>query len=110
MLFSNYIKVLLRSDPQSHPDYTLRLTFIDDSVYTVSFKELFIESPGLARLKNPAVFSEAVLVRGEGWTVEWPNLDIQIGADTLWLDAQVQIRLTKTPVFLPGGERDMASP
>lgn len=71
-------------------DYTLRLTFIDDSVYTVSFKELFIESPGLARLKNPTVFSEAALVPGEGWTVEWPNLDIQIGADTLWLDAQAQ--------------------
>ena len=27
---------------------------------------------------------------GEGWTVEWPDLDIQIGADTLWLDAQAQ--------------------
>jgi len=91
-------------------DYTLRLTFIDDSVYTVSFKELFIESPGLARLKNPAVFSEAALVPGEGWTVEWPNLDIQIGADTLWLDAQAQNASDENTRILPGGERDMGSP
>ncbi len=49
-----------------------------------------IESPGLAPLKDPAVFSRATLVPGEGWTVEWPDLDIQIGADTLWLDAQAQ--------------------
>jgi len=49
-------------------DHTLRLTFIDDSVYTVNFEGLFIESPGLAPLKNPAVFSQATLVPGEGWT------------------------------------------
>lgn len=71
-------------------EHTLRLTFVDDSVYNVNFKELFIECPGLAPLKNPAVFSEAALVSGEGWTVEWSGLDIQIGADTLWLDAQAQ--------------------
>jgi hypothetical protein len=71
-------------------DYTLLLTFIDDSVYTVNFEELFMESPGLAPLRNPTVFSKATLVPGEGWTVEWPDLDIQIGADTLWLDAQAQ--------------------
>lgn len=71
-------------------NYTLRLTFIDESVYTVNFEELFIESPGLRPLKDPAVFSKATLVPGEGWTVVWPDLDIQIGADTLWLDAQAQ--------------------
>ncbi len=71
-------------------DHTLRLTFIDGSVYTVNFEELFIESPGLAPLRNPAVFSRATLVPGQGWTVEWPDLDIQIGAGTLWLDAQAQ--------------------
>ena len=31
-----------------------------------------------------------MLIEGEGWTVVWPDLDIQIGADTLWLDAQAQ--------------------
>jgi hypothetical protein len=71
-------------------NYILRLTFVDDSVYSVSFKEFFIESPGLAPLKNPEAFSKATLVAGEGWAVEWPDLDIQIGADTLWLDAQAQ--------------------
>jgi len=71
-------------------DHILSLTFMDDSVFTVNFEGLFIESPGLAPLKNPAVFSHATLVPGEGWTVEWPDLDIQIGADTLWLNAQAQ--------------------
>jgi hypothetical protein len=71
-------------------NYILHLTFIDDSVYSVSLEDLFTESPGLAPLKNPIAFSKATLVTGEGWAVEWPGLDIQIGADTLWLDAQAQ--------------------
>ncbi|PYD07341.1 hypothetical protein DND36_32640, partial [Pseudomonas savastanoi pv. glycinea] len=29
-------------------------------------------------------------VGDDGWTVEWPEPDIQIGADTLYLDAQAQ--------------------
>jgi len=71
-------------------NYILRLTFVDDSVYSVSIEELLTESPGLAPLKNSTAFSKATLVPGEGWAVEWPGLDIQIGADTLWLDAQAQ--------------------
>ena len=71
-------------------DYTLRLTFVDDSVYSVSLEELFAESPGLAPLRNPTAFLKATIVAGEGWAVEWPDLDVQIGADTLWLDAQAQ--------------------
>lgn len=39
---------------------------------------------------DPAAFSKATIIPGEGWTVEWPDVDIQIGADTLWLDAQAQ--------------------
>ena len=70
--------------------YRLRLTFMDGSVSMVDFNPLFDESPGLARLRDPAVFATATLVDGEGWTVEWPALDLQIGADTLWLDAQAQ--------------------
>ena len=70
--------------------YRLRLTFMDGSVSMVDFNLLFDESPGLARLRDPAVFATATLVEGEGWTVEWPALDLQIGADTLWLDAQAQ--------------------
>ncbi len=70
--------------------FRLRLTFIDGSVFTVDFKPLFEESPGLKPLAEAKVFAGAALTDGEGWAVEWPALDIQIGADTLWLDAQAQ--------------------
>lgn len=72
------------------PAFVLRLTFIDDSVSAVDFKRLLAESPGLAPLADARAFATAQVVEGEGWTVEWPELDIQIGADTLWLDAQAQ--------------------
>lgn len=73
------------------PDYRLRLMFIDGGEYTVDFNPIFAESPRLAsRLRNESVFRKATLIEGEGWTVEWPEQDIQIGADTLWLDAQAQ--------------------
>lgn len=72
------------------PNYRLRLQFIDGSLYTVSLADEFARYPGLAPLQDPAVFSQATLIEGEGWTVEWPEQDIQIGADTLWLDAQAQ--------------------
>lgn len=71
------------------PGHLLRLSFIDGSIYTVRFAEFFAESRALAPLRDEAAF-----LRGGadewGWTVEWPDLDIQIGADTLWLDAQAQ--------------------
>jgi DNA-binding XRE family transcriptional regulator len=70
--------------------HRLRLVFVDGGVSVVDFNPLFDESPGLARLRDPVVFATATLVEGEGWTVEWPELDLQIGADTLWLDAQAQ--------------------
>lgn len=70
--------------------FRLRLTFIDGSVFTVDFTPLFDESPGLAPLREAKAFAAAALADGEGWAVEWPDLDIQIGADTLWLDAQAQ--------------------
>lgn len=71
-------------------DFRLKLTFIDGVVREVDFKPLFEESPGLRPLKDPAQFAKATLGEGDGWTVEWPHLDIQVGADTLWLDAQAQ--------------------
>lgn len=72
------------------PDYRLRLEFQDGSVYIVSLAEDFARFPGLLPLQDPVEFSRATLIPGEGWTVEWADLDIQIGADTLWLDAQAQ--------------------
>ncbi len=71
-------------------DFRMRLAFVGGETYTLDFKPLFEESPALARLRDPEVFATATLIEGEGWTVEWPALDIQIGADTLWLDAQAQ--------------------
>ena len=75
---------------QALPDYRLRLTFVDSSVYTVSLADEFDKFPGLKHLRDPAAFAKACVIEGEGWTVEWPDHDIQIGADTLWLDAQAQ--------------------
>jgi DNA-binding XRE family transcriptional regulator len=71
-------------------DYRLRLTFQDGSIYIVSLAEDFDKFPRLRPLQDPAAFAQATLIAGEGWTVEWEALDIQIGADTLWLDAQAQ--------------------
>ena len=70
--------------------HRLRLTFVDGSIHTVSLAGEFDRFPGLAPLRNPKAFARAVVIHVEGWTVEWPALDIQIGADTLWLDAQAQ--------------------
>lgn len=75
---------------QALKDYRLRLVFIDGSVRFVDFKPLFDSSPGLRPLLDEKAFSAARLIPGEGWAVVWPELDIQIGADTLWLDAQAQ--------------------
>ena len=71
-------------------EFRMRLAFVDGEVFTLDFKPLFDESPGLAGLRDPEVFATATLIEGEGWTVEWPALDSQIGADTLWLDVQAQ--------------------
>lgn len=75
---------------QALPNRRLRLTFVDGSVHTVNFLPLLNESPGLAPLADEQAFKQATLIEGEGWAVVWPALDIQIGADTLWLDAQAQ--------------------
>ena len=71
-------------------DFRLQLHFVDGKVAVVDFKPLFSEWPGLAPLHDPAAFAQASLIEGEGWAVVWPDQDIQIGADTLWLDAQAQ--------------------
>jgi len=72
------------------PGYRLRLAFINGSRCTLDFAPLLAESPGLAPLRNEAAFTKATVIAGEGWAVVWPEHDIQIGADTLWLDSQAQ--------------------
>jgi hypothetical protein len=75
---------------QALADYRLQLVFRDGSAYTVSLANSFDKFPGLGPLQDKAAFANAQIIEGEGWTVEWPELDIQIGADTLWLDARAQ--------------------
>lgn len=71
-------------------NFKLRLRFIDDRTFTLDFAPLMAQSKGLKPLHQTAVFATAQLIPGEGWAVVWPGVDIQIGADTLWLDAQAQ--------------------
>jgi len=85
---------------QALPDYKLRLVFRDRSIYTVSLADDFDKFPGLSPLRDPSAFAKAEIVKDEGWTVEWPEQDIQIGADTLWLDAKAQNALDEnTRIF-----------
>jgi hypothetical protein len=66
-------------------DYCLKVHFADSSGGTVNLKDSILGLPGLAPLRDPAAFNGAVL--GEyGWEAEWPEFDIQIGADTLFAD------------------------
>ena len=77
-------------DVEALPGLRLRLRYVDGTVHLVDFRPLIEQSPGLAPLANARAFKKASLVEGEGWAVVWPALDIQVGADTLWLDAQAQ--------------------
>ena len=74
---------------RSMPDGQLALTFVDGSERTVDLQTDIAELPGLRPLGDPVLFA-TVEVADAGWTVEWPTADIQIGADTLWLQAQQQ--------------------
>lgn len=71
-------------------NFKLHLCFVNDATFTLNFRSILEESKGLQPLTNAAVFATAQIIPGEGWEVVWPNVDIQIGADTLWLDAQAQ--------------------
>ena len=71
-------------------DYKLRLHFINGSIFTVSMADELEKTTRLRLLKDPNQFKKASIVEGEGWTVEWQDLDIQFCADILWLDAQAQ--------------------
>jgi hypothetical protein len=66
-------------------DYCLTVSFVNGSCGIVKMKDFIFTISGLTPLRDPVAFSGAVL--GEyGWEVEWPQLDIQIGADTLFAD------------------------
>lgn len=70
-------------------DWRLALTFIDGQQLTLDLSGDLHNYPGLSPLLDPDIFATAML-EDDGWSVEWPGPDIQIGADTLYLDALAQ--------------------
>jgi hypothetical protein len=70
------------------PDYRLALTFIDGQQLTLDLNRDLQVFAGLQPLQGSAF--EGAMLGDDGWSVEWPELDIQIGADTLYLDALAQ--------------------
>ncbi|MFC0709235.1 DUF2442 domain-containing protein [Azorhizophilus paspali] len=74
---------------QACPGHRLELTFIDGRHFVLDMREDVAKFPGLKPLQNARAFVGAAL-GDDGWAVEWPALDIQIGADTLYLDALAQ--------------------
>jgi hypothetical protein len=69
--------------------YGLELTFIDGQQLTLDLSADVQRYPGLQPLREAGAFAGATL-GDDGWSVEWSDLDIQIGADTLYLDALAQ--------------------
>ena len=74
---------------QALADCRLALTFIDGQQLTLDLTHDLHAFPGLQPLLGLGTFETAAL-GDDGWCVEWPELDIQIGADTLYLDALAQ--------------------
>jgi hypothetical protein len=74
---------------QALPDFRLALTFIDGQKLTLDLGGDIHAYAGLQPLLDPEVFATATM-DDYGWTVEWLEPDIQIGADTLYMDALAQ--------------------
>ncbi|MHC8310498.1 DUF2442 domain-containing protein [Pseudomonas sp. GT1P32] len=74
---------------QALPDYRLALAFIDGQQLTLDLSRDLRTYPGLQPLLEAGAFASATL-GDDGWSVEWPEQDIQIGADTVYLDALAQ--------------------
>lgn len=70
-------------------DRRLGLTFINDQRFVLDMSADINHYPGLKPLLNSKLFMQAQIA-DDGWTVEWAEPDIQLGADTLYLDAQAQ--------------------
>ncbi|WPN56618.1 DUF2442 domain-containing protein [Pseudomonas sp. P9_31] len=71
------------------PEYRLALTFIDGQQLSLDLSRDLRSYSGLQLLLEGRAFEGAAL-GDDGWSVEWPELDIQIGANTLYLDALAQ--------------------
>lgn len=80
--------------------FSLELTFIDGQRLTLDMSPDVQRYPGLQPLLEEGAFGGAGL-GDDGWSVEWPELDIQIGADTLYLDALAQNAMDEnTRIFI----------
>jgi len=80
------------------PDYRLNVSFADGTQGTLNLQESIFAIPGLAPLREPVAFS-GVAVGEFGWEAEWPDFDIQIGADTLFADLLEQHASTPAERF-----------
>ncbi|KAB0499868.1 DUF2442 domain-containing protein [Pseudomonas vancouverensis] len=74
---------------QALAGHCLSLTFIDGQQLSLDLSRDLQTYPGLKPLLDASVFASAEL-GDDGWSVEWPEPDIQIGADTLYRDALAQ--------------------
>ena len=74
---------------QPRSGVSLELTFTNGQRFTLDMSDALKAYPGLAPLAKRKAFEDVTLGDG-GWSVEWRALDIQIGADTLLLDALAQ--------------------
>jgi len=72
------------------PNYQLKMTFINGCIMTVDKGEAVFAQTDLKPLRDPANFAKVRLANSIGWAIEWADFDIQIGADTLWLEALLQ--------------------
>lgn len=73
-----YLKAL-----RALPNTCLELEFHSGEVCVIDMSDDVGKYPGLAPLAVPDACEGARLGEG-GWAAEWPALDIQIGADTLF--------------------------
>ncbi|MBA1287834.1 DUF2442 domain-containing protein [Pseudomonas japonica] len=83
----------------AHPGAILDLTFTSGQRFSLDMGHDVKTYPGLEPLAKPEAFEKAIL-GDAGWTVEWPELDIQIGTDTLFLEALAQAVPDRTPTSL----------
>lgn len=74
---------------EARPGAMLELTFTSGQHFTLDMSHDLETYPGLKPLAEGKAFESAVL-GDAGWTVEWPQLDIQMGADTLFLEGLAQ--------------------
>ncbi len=71
------------------PGFKLDVTFINGERHIIDMKDDVFKLSGLKPLRKEKAWLDAAKEE-YGWTVEWLKFDIQIGADTLWMDAQAQ--------------------